>query len=203
LLNIPPFRTALTRLWRCASATVLLLFGCQAAFAEADKPLWPDRPIRVDRQSQSLERLPAKKAPVIETKPERYPLRLDRTRPYRVIDSVTFVQAGKKYRLANLDPVPSAKTCKNRDGVRWACGLKSRVTLSRLLKGKMIRCAPLGETDGLTLVECVSTNKDLGSTLAAAGFALSQQGRGRYRAEENEARQQRMGVWAAEAVLSN
>lgn len=165
--------------------------------------LWSDAPKRVDRQKQELERLPGTNAPATEAKAERYPLHLKRTLPYTVIDSVSFTQEGKKYRLADLDPVPVAKTCKNADGLRWACGLKSRVTLGRLLRAKPIRCAPLGEKDGFVVVECVRNEKDLGGQMAAAGYAVMPAGKDRYRAEEDEARKEKAGVWAEAATASN
>lgn len=167
---------------------------------KSGETLWSDAPKRVDRQKQELERLPGTNAPATEAKAERYPLHLKRTLPYIVIDSVSFTQEGKKYRLADLDPVPVAKTCKNADGLRWACGLKSRVALSQLLRAKPIRCAPLGEKDGFVLVECVRNDKDLGGTMAAAGYAVMPAGKERYRAEEDEARKEKAGVWAEAAV---
>ncbi|MEQ1955246.1 thermonuclease family protein [Mesorhizobium sp. CN2-181] len=164
--------------------------------------LWSDAPKRVDRQKQDLERLPPTNAEQADAKAERYTLHLKRTLPYIVIDSVSFMQEGKKYRLVDLDAVPAAKTCKNPDGLRWACGLKSRVALSRLLRAKPIRCAQLGEKDGFLLVECVRNEKDLGGQMAAAGYALTPVGKDRYRVEEDEARRKKSGVWA-EATASN
>ncbi|WP_442581582.1 thermonuclease family protein [Mesorhizobium sp. ASY16-5R] len=171
--------------------------------AKSGDILWSDAPKRVDKQKQELERLPATSAQKTEAKEERYPLHLKRTLPYVVIDSVSFKQEGKKYRLADLDPVPAAKTCKNPDGLRWACGLKSRVALSRLLRAKPIRCAPLGEKDGFVLVECVRNEKDLGGQMAAAGYAVMSAGKDRYRTEEDEARSKKSGVWAEAATASN
>lgn len=195
----------------CPAAAMLLailsLVPIHPALAQgtgkSGETLWSDAPKRVDRQKQELERLPGTNAQQAEAKAERYPLHLKRTLPYIVIDSVSFMQEGKKYRLADLDPVPAAKTCKNPDGSRWACGLKSRVALSRLLRAKPIRCAPLGEKDGFVLVECVRNEKDLGGQMAAAGYATMSAGKDRYRAEEDEARQKKAGVWAEEAVPGN
>ncbi|MFI0844510.1 thermonuclease family protein [Mesorhizobium sp. IMUNJ 23232] len=184
-----------------------LTAACLPAVAQSatkpSDPLWSDAPKRVDNRNQQLERLPGTNAQQADAKPERYPLHLKRTLPYTVIDSVSFIQEGKKYRLVDLDPVPAAKTCKNPDGLRWACGLKSRVALSRLLRAKPIRCAPLGEKDGFTLVECVRNEKDLGGQMAAAGYATMSAGKERYRAEEEEARRKKTGVWAEATVAGN
>lgn len=192
----------------CAAAAMLVaalsFLPLHPALAQStgksDETLWPDAPKRVDRQKQEFERLPGTNAQKTESKAERYPLHLKRALPYTVIDSVSFMQEGKKYRLADLDPVPAAKTCKNGDGLRWACGLKSRVALSRLLRAKPIRCAPLGEKDGFVLVECVRNEKDLGGTMAAAGYAMMPAGKDRYRAEEDEARKEKAGVWGEATV---
>jgi endonuclease YncB( thermonuclease family) len=187
---------------------VMLVFALPApalaqGTAKSSDVLWSDAPKRVDKQKQELERLPSTNAKQAEAKPERYPLHLKRTLPYIVIDSVTFTQEGKKYRLADLDPVPAARTCKNPDGLRWACGLKSRVALSRLLRAKPIRCAPLGEKDGFVLVECVRNEKDLGGQMAAAGYAVMAAGKDRYRAEVDEARSKKSGIWAEATTASN
>ncbi len=165
-------------------------------------PVWSSQPKRVDKTHQSMERLPAKPAPeMAEPTADKYPLKLKRTLPFRVIDSVSFVHGGKKYRLIDLDAVPAAKTCAKEDGQRWACGLKSRVALAGLLRGKQIRCAPSGEKDGFVLVECVRGNKDIGGLLAEAGYALAVGEH--YRTEQDSAKQGKAGVWADPAALSN
>lgn len=170
-----------------------------AAFAasKSSEPIWSDAPKRVDQKQQPLERLPAKPAQKIAVKLERYPLKLHRTLPYRVIDSASFMQDGKKYRLIEIQPIATGKTCTNADGQRWACGLRSRVVLNRLLAGsKPVRCAPQGERDGFMLVECVRGDKDIAATLVEAGLALPVDGSTRYRAEQDQARQKKSGVWA-------
>jgi endonuclease YncB( thermonuclease family) len=160
-------------------------------------PVWSSTPMRVDKTHQSMQRLPAKPAPeMAEATADKYPLELKRTLPFRVIDSVSFVHDGKKYRLVDLDAVPVAKTCTKEGGQRWACGLKSRVALAGLLRGKQIRCVPSGEKDGFVLVECVRGDKDIGELLAATGFALTSIGKGRYIDAEATAKRGRAGIWS-------
>jgi endonuclease YncB( thermonuclease family) len=165
-------------------------------------PLWSSKPTRVDKTHQSLERLPAKPAPEqAEPDPEAYPLKLKRTLPFRVIDSVSFIHEGRKYRLAHLAGIPVAKTCTTEDGQRWACGLKSRVALAGLLRGKQIRCVQAGEKNGFALVECIRGNKDIGGHLAEAGYALAVGEH--YRSQQDSAKQASAGVWGDPAALSN
>jgi endonuclease YncB( thermonuclease family) len=178
-----------------------MICAAQAAAARSEESLWPDKPKRVHKQDPSLERLPARPAEQPKVKLEDYPLKLDRTAPARVIDSISFIQMGKKYRLAGLDPVAVGKTCKRPDGQRWACGLRSRVALGQLLRGsKQVRCAQHGEDDGFVVVECLRGDKDIGATLAASGYALAPGGQGPYKEEEEAARLNKAGVWADEAA---
>jgi hypothetical protein len=164
-------------------------------------PIWSSNPVRVDKSQQSMERLPAKPAQELaEPDPGRYPLKLKRTLPFRIIDSVSFVHDGKKYRLIDLEPVPVAKTCREDSGQRWACGLKSRIALTALLRGKQILCAPSGEKDGFTLVECARSSKDIGSLMAEAGQALAVGPH--YQAEQDIARREKAGVWGDTAAAA-
>lgn len=185
-----------------AAIIVATAIGPALAQTKSGDPVWSSTPTHVDKARQSLERLPAKPAAeMAEPTPEKYPLELKRTLPFKVIDSVSFVHDGKKYRLADLAAVPVSKTCTREGGQRWACGLKSRVALAGLLRGKLIRCAPSGEKDGFTLVSCVRSSKDIGSLLAEAGFALAVGEH--YRAEQDAAKQASAGVWADKPALRN
>jgi len=191
---------AVTFHFRLPFLALLMIGIAGAAAAQSGGPLWSDTPKRVGKPDPSLERLPARPAEQPKAKLEDYPLRLDRTAPSRVIDSVTFIQLGKKYRLAGLDPVAVAKTCRKPDGQRWACGLRSRVALGQLLRGsKQVRCAQRGEHDGFIVVECLRGDKDIGASLAAGGNALAPEGEGPYRDEEEAARLKKVGVWADDA----
>jgi endonuclease YncB( thermonuclease family) len=181
---------------------VLLAAMAPTAQAGSTEPIWSSGPVRVDRANQSMERLPAKPAQeVSEPDAEKYPLKLKRTLQFRVIDSTSFVHDSKKYRLIDLDPVPVAKICRKDAGQRWACGLKSRVALSALLRGKQILCSPAGEKEGFTMVECARSSKDIGSLMVEAGYALAVGPH--YQTEQNQARQDKAGVWADSGLPSN
>jgi endonuclease YncB( thermonuclease family) len=189
-----PFRTWSLR-FALALAAGTIAHGALAA--QPDGPLWPETPKRIGKPDPALERLPARAAEKPPVKIDPYPLKLDRRLPSFVLDSVSFIQKGKKYRLTELDPVVTSKTCRRADGQRWACGLRSRVALSQLLRGnKPVRCAPRGEAEGFTLVECLRGDKDIGGTLVAAGHALAPDGKGRYRDEQDDAKLNKAGVWA-------
>lgn len=166
-----------------------------AARAQSAEPLWTDAPTRVDRGHQSYERLPAKPAPPPQIDP--FPLRLDTLTPNRALDSITFRRGKVRYRLAGLEPVPAGKTCADGDGARWACGLRARAALSELISGRRLRCAPRGNADAATLVDCVVNKADLGQSLVASGNAYVGISGGRYEADEERARRARLGIWAA------
>jgi endonuclease YncB( thermonuclease family) len=191
-MRLPSIHSALLAM---LSATVLL----PPAHAGSSDTIWSSGPVRVDKAQQSLERLPAKPTSNdAEPRPDRYPLRLKRTLPFRVTDSVSFVHDGRKYRLVDLEAVPVGKICRKDGGQRWACGLKSRLALSGLLRGKQIVCAPSGEKDGAMLVECARSSKDIGSLLAEAGYALT--AGAHYQAEQETAQREKAGVWSDSAA---
>jgi endonuclease YncB( thermonuclease family) len=176
------------------ASSMLLAAMAPHAQAGSTEPIWSSGPVRVDRADQSMERLPAKPTQEMsEPDPDKYPLKLKRTLPFRVIDSVSFVHDGRKYRLIDLDPVPVAKICRRESGQRWACGLKSRIALTALLRGKQILCAQSGERNGFTMVECTRSSKDLGSLMVEAGQALAVGPH--YQAEQDIARREKAGVW--------
>lgn len=179
-------------------ATLVLLAAGGAAPAqtagEGGGPVWTDRPVRIDRMSQSYERLKAKPAP--KQAPDPFTLRFSGKSRYAIIDSVTFEEGGKRYRLAGLDAVPSDRICTYPKGGRWACGLRARAALGGLISGRPLRCAPRG-ADGKTVeVECQRAGKDVGEALVSAGNALVAGDAERYDEAEDKARGDKAGIWS-------
>jgi endonuclease YncB( thermonuclease family) len=181
---------------RCAAIalTVLLLAAGAGGVRSEDALPWTDQPTRVDPSAQSFDRLPDAPAPPAPV--DTFPLRLDATGRYTTFDSVTFARDGTRYRLAHLEPVPSRKICTDREGARWACGVRARAALSSLLSGRGLRCRDVGKGDGATIVECLRSDRDLGEMLAEEGHAYAGD-TFRYAPDEEKARKAGAGVWAA------
>lgn len=190
---------------RAASGMVALVLALSVAPAgaqatlPADAPVWTDRPVKVDRQAQDFERLEAKPAPAQDQAQDRFTLRFNGRSRYAIIDSITFEEGGRRYRLADLDPVPSDRICSDPQGGRWACGVRARAALGGLITGRPLRCAPRGEDDGVVEVECRHAGRDVGEVLVTSGSALVAPDAARYGDAEDRARTERAGIWSEAA----
>jgi endonuclease YncB( thermonuclease family) len=172
-----------------------LVFGLAQAGAEVTQaPAWTDRPVKVDREAQSYERLEARPAPRQE--PDPFTLRFTGKSRYAIIDSVTFEEGGRRYHLVGLDPVPSGQICTDAAGGRWACGLRARAALGGLITGRPLRCAPRGSIGEVVEVECRREGRDLGEALVGAGNAFVAPGADRYAEVERKARDEKVGIWS-------
>jgi len=178
-----------------AGVALVLALGLTQAGAETNQTsVWTDRPVRVDRKAQSYERLEAK--PVPRPEPDPFTLRFTGKSRYAIIDSVTFEEGGRRYRLSGLDSVPAARICTDPAGGRWACGLRARAALGGLITGRPLRCAPRGGDGEVVEVECRRQGRDLGLALVGAGNALVAPGAGRYAEAERKARAAKVGIWS-------
>lgn len=136
----------------------------------AEDLLWPSRVHRIDPLTQSYERLPDR---------ERATTALDNPGSFRLTgffcihDSVSFTYKAKRYRLADVRPIPNDQICTRGDGSRWACGLEARTALQKLIGSKAARCRPVAEGEALTTVSCAVAGKDIAAQLVAQGFALT------------------------------
>ena len=181
-----------------AVAALILLSSAELGFAQSsgsDQPIWTDEPVRVDRDRQDFERVgPAPAATSGQSEMDRFTLRFGARSHPTVLDSISFSVAGTRYRLSGLEPVPSAKICRNKEGVRWACGLRARTSLSSLLNGQTVRCAPDSKGEDFELVECRRIGRDLGEVQARAGHAFATPG-SRYTEKGAAAKAANEGIW--------
>jgi len=179
-------------------AAVVLLGSPGPGFAQsqnADQPVWTDRPVRIDRDSQEFERIVPRAPAESQTEADRFTLRFTPRSHLIVLDSVSFTAAGTRYRLSELEPVASSKICRDKDGVRWACGLRARASLSGQLTAQAVRCAPEGKSGEFEMVECRHLGRDLGEAQVRAGHAIAPSG-SRYAEMEAAAKAASEGIWA-------
>ncbi len=163
--------------------------------ATSDGPVWTDRPVRIDRDSQNFERIgPAPAAAPAPAEADRFTLRFTSRSAVTVLDSVTFEAQGIRYRLSGLEPVDANRICRRGTGERWACGLRARASLSGLLRSEGVRCAPAGRVDDVEVVECRRLGRDVGEVQVRGGHALVADG-GPYAEKEAAAKAASEGVW--------
>ncbi len=197
--RLPPARAGDALPHRRILLAMMVLAACPPiAFAQspglkAGSPPWTDAPVRVDRGLQAYPRIEA--SPVSAPTEESNRLRFSDKAHFKILDSVSFAEGGRTYRLAGLEPVPSAKICKSRDGARWACGLRARAALDELLIGRMMRCSAKGAAADVMLVECDRGGKDIGGLLVSGGHAVVAKGAAVYDRELAEANAAKAGVW--------
>ena len=114
-----------------------LALGCFLAFsamgAEGDSEiLWTDSPVRVDRASQTYERLPPR---------DYYPRLPDKivmgARP-DILDGGSFRVDGELYLFRHIIAPPVDVLCTGHGGRRWTCGRQSMLQLRSALAGQTL-----------------------------------------------------------------
>ena len=157
------------------------------------KLMWTQKPVRVDPNAQDLPRLEA----ILRIK--EFPKVLQVSRFVRVIDSTTFLVDKKHYRLAHIRPIPPKQLCIDLQARRWACGVRARVALRRLIAGRIFLCRKFDPNGRLTVeVDCRLTDtQTLSEYMTAKGWATPKLdapksiSMARFQAEKN-----RIGVFA-------
>lgn len=117
-----------------------------------------------------------------------------------------YVQDGDSLRIANralrlegVDAVELHQLCRAEDSAQWSCGIEAREALAALVaRGGLICESRTADRFGRALARCSAEgSRDIAADLVAQGWAMSGDGRdnGRYRAEQDAARQARRGIW--------
>jgi endonuclease YncB( thermonuclease family) len=176
-----------------------LLAGPAAAagLVTADPLPWTDKPLRIDRQGQSYQRVPAD-APSAQDE-AKFPIKISKETRLSVQDSGSFKLQGKPYRLASVAAVEPSKLCAYADGARWACGVRAKAALSRLIREGQAECGQRTTDGEVGVVECRRRGQDIARQLVSSGFAVAAEGDPRYLADEQAARQGKAGIWARSA----
>lgn len=113
----------------------------------------------------------------------------------RVVDGDTLAFGGDRVRLKGMDAPELQQTCLDAQR-RVDCGRQARDHLALLIDGEQVNCEGW-EVDryGRLVARCRARGADLNSAMVRDGWALEF---GDHRAEEDEARQARRGIWAYE-----
>lgn len=111
----------------------------------------------------------------------------------RVVDGDTLVLGGLRIRLAGIDAPELAQVCHRSDG-DWPCGTQARDFLIQLIGRDGTTCAADGsDRYGRMLAVCAAKSVDLNRAMVANGYAVAF---GDYAVQEDEARQNKLGLWA-------
>jgi endonuclease YncB( thermonuclease family) len=121
--------------------------------------------------------------------------------PARASDGDTLNLTGIPIRLHGIDAPELAQSC-TRGGVSWACGREAADRLAVLVAGKSVRCEQRDIDDyGRTVATCRVGGIDLSAAMVDAGLAIAlPHFTTAYVANEERARERRLGIWAGEFV---
>lgn len=125
----------------------------------------------------------------------------------RVVDGDSLEIGAARIRLFGIDAPELRQLCRSADGSDVTCGLAARDTLSKLIGGHTVACAPAEKTPSYDRTVAVCTVKstsgnnpetDLSEAMLRAGYAieLKAHSHGRYSTAEREARDAKRGLWA-------
>lgn len=115
--------------------------------------------------------------------------------PFIAIDGDTLAAADRRLRLEGIDAPEIGQSCSS-DGRTLACAEAARRRLAALAQRSDFLCRG-GAKDRYDrlLVRCRTGEADVNATLVRDGLAVSY---GDYRAEEEAARRDRLGLWAGD-----
>jgi len=109
--------------------------------------------------------------------------------------------AGVIYRLDGIDAPAFDQLCIDDHADSWACGVDARDQLARLIGDHAVRCEDLGPDSQYAKrrvgVCTVGETMSLNQILVRQGLAMNLEptARGRFRADEADARENRRGLW--------
>ena len=136
--------------------------------AAAPPALWTEAPVRVDPAGQDYPR----REPAPSEPP--FPDILAIPRSVDILDNVRFAFAGTTYRVAGITPLDGNEVCEAPSGRRWACGVRGRVFLRKVLAADPFRCGfyPAGP-DGERPLDCqVTATTTIAGRILAAGWGV-------------------------------
>ena len=119
-----------------------------------------------------------------------------------VKDAATIQLAGVTYRLDGIDAPEFDQMCVDDHADPWTCGVEARDQLAKLIGARGIHCEDLGSDKayprrhiGICTADGETTS--LNQLLVRQGFALNFEpsARGRFKADEAAARDDRRGLW--------
>lgn len=120
-----------------------------------------------------------------------------------VLAADIFAVDGRNLRLAATAAPPIDEVCEGPQG-QWPCGQAAALEVSRRISGQDIVCrvVELNDGRGLPSATCRLNDRDIGGWLIRNGLALAYgPGAARYRTEEEQAQQERRGLWQGRFVV--
>ncbi len=122
--------------------------------------------------------------------------------PATVMDADTIVVGNEQVDLEGIDAPETKQTCR-RAGERYPCGIVAARALRARIEAGLVMCTISGQDpEGRLVGVCrLADRTDLGEWLVLNGHALAdRRSSTRYAMQEDQARQEGVGLWAGEFV---
>jgi endonuclease YncB( thermonuclease family) len=140
------------------------------------------------RQGQQTAALPTDAKPKLT--PKLY---------YRVVvrDGGTLESGGTVITLEGIEARAANAKCKEESGRSWACGARARLALTRLIRGRAVRCqVPVSGAPKSLTARCAVGGKDLSIWMVDQGWAeASAPAEPKLAKAASAAREKRIGLW--------
>lgn len=150
----------------------------------SDPPIWTDRPVRIDRKTQTYERIAIGRRIA--------PMRIRLTPQVAVFDSGSFRDGGRLYVLTGAVAIDPKRICRGTASIT-ACGLQARLYLKRLIAGRTLVCAEDFRAGLLSFVTCALQDKDIAGTLVEKGAAWA--ATAALKGKQDDAIRRGAGIW--------
>lgn len=120
--------------------------------------------------------------------------------PVQLADGDSFSLGRQRYRLYGIDAPELHQECKDAAGRAWACGIRARSELRRVIGSHPVECR-IVSTDrfGRIVATCHAGGRDLAEAMVRAGYATISVRHGftnPYESALAEARADKRGIWA-------
>lgn len=156
-------------------------------YAGSQDPIWTDRPVRVDREGQTYERIPGLFDPFVtklRIKPQA-----------QAFDGGSFRQDGVIFIIADVVAPDPKRICHADDGSIRACGSQSRAFLKSLINRRYLECRAWSIALDTRMIDCRIGQYRVAETLVASGYVRAARDAGLV-VMEQDAMRRRAGLWA-------
>ena len=115
-----------------------------------------------------------------------------------VVDAGTLRLQDHVVRLLGVDPPVRGATCRSHDGTGFDCGAAATNAVAALIRETPVACRLSGhDSFGRPYAVCEASGTDLNRAVIAAGWARADRTQPSLRRDEENARTQGRGLWAA------
>ena len=154
------------------------------------------------RPRRNMQRPAARQPQPTQERIRKRPLEIRDSAP-RIVDADTLEVAGQRVRLQGIDAPEAAQSCRQATGQRYRCGDRATQALRARIGTEAVRCTIEGrDRYNRALSTChTADGVDLNAWLVRHGHALAYRRYStKYVPEEDQARSERAGIWAAEFI---